>query len=134
MIDLLSIISLRLWHPTLSAAAIISEFDLKIRFSNSVNEHRKTPTGIPLDGVYKETYCCFQWKEKRLGRLDRDMISGCEYLEKHLVFLQEFLRTGGRLEFYVGIFLQGDSGFEIDNALFRRMQALGLGLSVEMYP
>ena len=125
MIDLLSSISLRLTHPnSLSAAAIISEFDLKIRISHTVNEHRRTPKGTPLEGVYKETYCCFELKEKGLGRLDRDLASGCGYLEKHPTFLQEFLRTGGTVDFYIGIFLEGDGGFEIDNICSREFRRL----------
>ena len=50
-----------------------------------------------------------------------------------MTFIREFLRTGGRVEFYVSIFLDGNRGYELDRSMLQRMSAIGLGLSVEMY-
>ena len=72
-------------------------------------------------------------KKKSPGHLDEDLTPWCEFLEKKLTFLQEFLRTDGRLEFYIGIFLDGDRGFELDKLILQRICAIGLGLSIEMY-
>jgi hypothetical protein len=72
-------------------------------------------------------------KKKGKGRLDSDLISWCEYLEKRVIFFQKLARTGGKIEFYVSVFLDGDRGFEFNNSLLQRIYTLGLGLSVEMY-
>lgn len=129
----LSSIALRLWHPTLAAADIVSEVGLEAEFSNTVGQQRRTPKGQILEGVYRETYCCFKIKEKAPGHLNEDLAPWCEFLEKHLIFLREFLRTDGRLEFYIGMFLDGDRGFELDNLMLQKISTLGLGLSIEMY-
>jgi hypothetical protein len=126
-------ISLRFWHPTLPAIDIISEIDLPVKFNNSVGQQRRTPNGQPLEGTYQQTYCCFVLKTKTSRHLDTEFASGCEYLETRASFIQTFLQTGGTLEFYVSIFLDGDRSFELGNLLMRRMCALGVGLSIEMY-
>jgi hypothetical protein len=133
MSDLLFSLSLRLWHPTLAAVDLTSRFDLEVEVSHSVNERRRTPKGTLLDGVYPQTYCCLSLKKSGKSRLDRHLNSWCEYLEKRISFLREFVRTGGKLEFYVSIFLDGDKGFEVNSALAQRICTLGLGFSVEIY-
>jgi hypothetical protein len=50
-----------------------------------------------------------------------------------MLFMHELIRSGGVTEFRVGIFLDGDRGFELSNPLIRRIYTLGLDLSVEMY-
>lgn len=126
-------ISLRMWHPTFAANEIISEMKLHAKFSNSVGEQRRTPTGTPLEGVYKETYCSFSLKNKTSNHLNKELLAECDHLDQHAGFLRSFLHTGGRLEFYISIFLDGDRGFEINPSLIRRMTALELGFTVEMY-
>ena len=129
----LSSASLRFWHPKLSVSEVVSEIGMELEFSRDVGHERCTPKGRPLGGVNSETYCCFRLKKKSASHLHEDVRNACSILEKHLGFLDAFVITGGRLEFYASIFLDGDRGFELDNRLLRRMDAIGLGLSVEMY-
>lgn len=42
--------------------------------------------------------------------------------------------TGGRTELYVGVFVEGDSGFTLATDDMRRLAELSLELSVEVYP
>jgi hypothetical protein len=86
-----------------------------------------------LNGIHSETYCCFLLKNKTRSRLDNEIIHSCEYLEQRADFVKDFARSGGTIEFYASIFLDGDGGFEVDRSLLQRILALGLGLSVEMY-
>jgi len=129
----LSSIALRIWHPTLPAHELVSRIALPARFSNSVGEQRRTPKGQILEGVYAQTYCCFELKKKAASHLDEDLAPWCAFLEQRLPFMQQLARSGGRMEFRVGIFLDGDRGFEIDSLLLQRICAIGLGLSIEMY-
>lgn len=129
----ISSISLRLCHPTLPHSDIVREIGMKAEFSHTVGQQRRTPKGRLLEGLYRETYCCFKIKKKGASHLDDDLRPWCDFLEKHAIFLQVFLETGGRLEFYISIFLDGDRGFELDGPMLQRISALGVGLSVEMY-
>jgi len=133
MNNLLFNISFHVQHQSLAALNIISEFDLTPRFFHSVGEARKTPKGTPLEGIYAETYCSFLLEKKVAGHLDEYLEHWRDYLEKHAEFLNGLLTSGGKLEFYVSIFLDGDKGFEIKNSQLKRIYALGLGLTVEMY-
>jgi hypothetical protein len=126
-------IALRIWHPALPAKDVVSRIGLPVQFINSVGEQRRTPKGQLLEGVYTQTYCCFELKKKTAGHLDEDLIPWCSFLEERLPFMQELTNSGGRAEFRIGIFLDGDRGFELDNLLVGRIHVLGLGLSIEMY-
>ena len=133
MSALLFTMSFRVWHPTRAASDVISVLNLPVWFAHSVGEPRRTPKGAPLAGVYGETYCCFLLQEKTRDRLDKCVARWCELLQTHDDFLQDFRHTGGKIEFYVSIFLDDDRGFELNNEMLKRMDDAGLGLSIEMY-
>src|SRR5215813_11173264 len=108
-------LSLRLWHPTQRAEGVISTLQLPIRFYHSVGDARRTPKGAPLEGTYEETYCCFRLEEKMRARLEQCISRWCKSLRQHHDFLGIFVQSGGKIEFYVSVFLEGDRGFELDN-------------------
>jgi hypothetical protein len=131
--NLCSSIALRIWHPALSASDVIYRIALPAQFANSVGEQRRTPKGHWLKGLYAQTYCCFQLKKKAASQLEQDLVPWCEFLEQRLLFMHELTRSGGRAEFRIAIFVDGDRGFELSNLLIRRIYMLGLELSIEMY-
>jgi hypothetical protein len=125
--------SLRVWHPKRSADEILRVVRLPIRFHHTVGDPRKTPKGTPLEGIYKETYCCFELEKKTREYPERRITHWCQVIEAHSEFLADLVQTGGKAEFYVSVFLDGDRGFELDNELLTRMCAFRLGIAVEMY-
>lgn len=48
--------------------------------------------------------------------------------------LHEFRRSGGQLEYFVSLFLQGNSGFVLDTTLTDEISKLGIKLSFDIYP
>ncbi len=126
-------ISFHVRHPAMPSTKIVEELGLAVRSVRSVGENRATPKGTLLEGTYAETYCSFLLQTKTTGHLDKHLGIWCAFLEKHGAFLHEISGTGGNFEFYISIFLDGDRGFVLENRLLHRMDALGVGLSVEMY-
>ncbi|WP_431835382.1 hypothetical protein [Enterobacter ludwigii] len=128
-------ISLRAWHPTLSAEAISSKMGLPAAHAYSAGHERVTPKGTPLDGVYRESYCSFEIMGKTTGYFT-DGITQCAQMLKSLAApFSELTATGGRLEVYVWIYPEGetDLGFELERPLIRLLSDLNLTLSVEIY-
>ena len=91
--------------------------------------------GRELGGVYPETYVSFDLEEYEGQRLE-DALK--RVLEEKLVgkmtILSELVATGGVAEFFVGIFLNGNEGLEINAELVKRIASCGLGLSLDIYP
>jgi hypothetical protein len=49
-------ISLKLWHPLMHPADITAILGIEPDITFVAGEQRKTPTGAPLEGVYRESY------------------------------------------------------------------------------
>jgi hypothetical protein len=104
------------------------------KFSNSVGELRRTPDGTLLEGSHEQTYVSFPLLRKSRERLADEVPRLCAELDALGSILLDFKSTGGKLEFYVSVFLgDRDGGFELDASVIERMNALGLGLAVELY-
>lgn len=127
-------LSFRVRHPTLKAIEIQDSLSLIPEVSHSVGERRRTPTGAALDGLYKETYCTFKKSKGPDSQLDSELERCNAALSKHKSFLSKIKDSGGRLEYFVGLFLDGNSGFSVTSDEMRQMQELGIDLSLDIYP
>ncbi|WP_157659231.1 DUF4279 domain-containing protein [Thauera butanivorans] len=52
-------VSLRLFSQNFSPDEMVAEIGLKPRWKNLMGDRRKTPKGLPLEGVYEINYCAF---------------------------------------------------------------------------
>jgi hypothetical protein len=127
-------VSLRVWHPTMRGSTIAEKLDFAPKFVHNVGERRVTPAGNMLEGNHENSYVAMPLVRKVEVELDEELVRWCSILEKHVAFLHELKDTGGKLEFYVSAFLSGLGGFELDNLTLQRIQTLGLGVAIELYP
>ncbi|WAT14749.1 hypothetical protein [Xanthomonas fragariae] len=104
-------ISLRIWHPTSSSKLIIDKVGLNPKFSQDVGERRKNPNGSELDGFYKESYCTFVILEKVPGYFLDGVNSALPLLREKRAHFSQIRREGGRLDLFVGVFIESSSGF-----------------------
>jgi len=133
MSTMLANISLRAWHPILTADEISSRLELPSRFAHNVSEPRRSPSGQVLDGYYELSYVSMPLIRKKTIELDEELSLWCEVLEPREQILREIVCSGGKVEFYVSLFVSGLGGFELEQGLLARVGAMGLGLSVEIY-
>ncbi|MBI3772987.1 MAG: hypothetical protein HY272_09845 [Gammaproteobacteria bacterium] len=126
--------SFRARHPTKTAQEVVDQFGLQPDVMHSVGSQRMTPKGNLLNGVYERTSVLFPFdveeydsvEEFLLHMLDADFL-------KDEARLSEFVSTGGRLEFFLGIFCENNGGIEFDTDLMRRLAAKGVSLSLDIY-
>lgn len=126
-------ISLRVWHPTEASQIIAQSLGLKAEFAHTAGEPRTTPKGETLEGVYKNTYITFSLLTKQPG----DFTEGIKGLLPLLIHHREYFRRlsdeGGRAELFVGVFIDGGTGFTLGVGAMSALADCLLELSVEYY-
>lgn len=95
----------------MSAKALTQTLGLKPRVTQSVGERRTTPMGRPLKGFNKETFCVFPIATGQGTKLIAALRRMNEHLHGIKTQLARRRKSGGRYEYYVGIFLTGNGGF-----------------------
>ena len=126
-------ISLRIWHPTFASESIIKAIGLQTKFAQSVGRPRTTPTGQPLEGTYPQTCCPFRLREKVHGYFIDGIRDLMPVMERYRTFLNDVRNTGVRSELYVGVFVDGTSGFTLNVEDMLKLTSMSLELSVEYY-
>lgn len=102
-------------------------------------ERRSTPKGNELKDINKETYWTADLhREKSLSSREMPLE---DFLAKQLVRLKKaekhfrpIRKTGGRIEFFVGLFCDKNMGAEIPSSVLAAMGKLGIDLSLDIYP
>ena len=132
-------VSFRVWHPTIDPDKITENINLKPHRCWMVGQPRSTPRGDRLEGINDHTYWTAQLqKQTRLSsrkQKKEDYLSAqMERLKISARFFHRIRRTGGRIEFFVGIFCNKNIGVEIPFSLLTSMGKLGIDLSLDIYP
>lgn len=131
---MLSNVSIRAWHPQMSATHVSSHLGLDPEYFTSIGDPRAAPNGRLLGGVNEQTYVCARLVYKECVELGAQLSDCYEDLRERHAFIHEIVESGGEVEFYVSIFLKGLGGFCLDPELVKKFAVLGIGLSVELYP
>ena len=129
-------ISLRLRHPSLDPAEITSALQRDPFRSWPAGEPRTTPRGTPLEGRNRDSYWTANaieggWPDKGLAVAIRELL---DQLVPHKDFLDRIRSEGGNVALFVGWFLEGQCGDELDCDLLARMADLKINLSLNLYP
>lgn len=96
----------------------------------AVGDARLTPTGTPLPGTYRETYCVFDLGQGTDGELAHCLRSAVADLKGATSLLRELRATGGRANLYVQ-WIIGGQGEIFDTALLSSIAELGVDLGIE---
>ena len=132
-------VALRIWHPTINPDSITQKMGLQPEFKCAVGEPRSTPKGETLKGINKETYWTANLhKGKNLGSreiaLEDYLTDQVSKLKKSEGYFRHIRKTGGRIEFFVGLFCNKNMGAELPSSLLAGMGKLGIDLSLDIYP
>jgi len=126
--------SLRLRHPSMGAAEIVSIFGREPKVAQSAHEPRMTRTGKVLPGRYECTYVVFP--------LDIDGYDfPDEFLSAHLadagsaeqLAIRRAVGAGCSVQYFFGISCPGNSGFELSASLIEAVQKSSVSLSFDIY-
>lgn len=128
-------LSFHVSHPSLSASAIESVFNLPIKFAQSVGMQRKTKSGVLLEGTHKRTNVNFSLHKEPLDFKD---VSVAELINEQLElydkeFLEKIFVTGGSSYFILGVFSSGNVMFDLDAELMQKLASFKSGIKIDFY-
>lgn len=124
-------ISLRIRHPEMRSDDITKKLGLLPDVSYSVGDRRATPKGAELSGFRAETYWTHEWHvggsfESAINEVSARLLGNAN-------FLHHLKETGGRLEYFVGWFSTGNSGFMLDHGILKLLSDLRMDLAFDVY-
>lgn len=125
-------ISLQVRHPRRSTDANSAALGRRPGRAWVAGEPRATPTGTPLAGAYKESYCYYRLaKGTGPEALESRLRAATRRLAKISAALRGWRRSGGRLSYYVAIRGTGAMGFTLSPEMLSEVARLGIELGVE---
>lgn len=125
-------VSLRVTHPTKSAAELSQLVAMTPRHSWSVGDARVTPKGTALGGVRDESYCSFDAGRGEDGRIAALLRTAVASLSKRAEALHDIRSTGGEIMLLVYWHADGDEGETFDTDLLGSMSELGIELGLNV--
>src|SRR3989442_7340000 len=126
-------VALRLGHPSMDPDEISAALSLKPQRKWKAGEQRKTPTGIPLEGNYEQSYWSCDMDHPNGVTLSEFLDKLTKQLEGKKEFLAKISSTGGNTEFFIGWFSGSNSGDTFDWKLLKKLAELKINLSFDVY-
>jgi len=130
-------VSLRIEHPSIDPAEITSALKLEPFRCWRAGEPRTTPIGKPLSGNWRESY----WTSRDIANGEWPGVSlptalgqVLDRLFAHRGFFHRIRAEGGRTEFFIGWYLEGNTGDVFGCDLLARMADLKIDFSPDIYP
>ncbi len=137
-------ISFRISHPTRDLTEVSSKLleieGLELGRIWKVGDQRITPNNKPLEGVYKNSYCYFQFGgEWQSAILEKDDLSEAietfiDKLYPYKDILKELVATDGGLDFYISCSFERGAGMQFYDELIAKLADLKIGFGVNFYP
>jgi len=117
------------------ASEIISMLGLSAKHFWSAGERIRHVNGreLSVEQPNAKSYCSFPVETGDNADLEFVLSQQVVLMEEKSVAIKDFLRTGGELEFFIGWYFDGNSGFILDAVLLQQVAALGIALSFDIY-
>jgi hypothetical protein len=87
-----------------------------------------------MNGTYSQSYCSFDLDAPQQEPLAALLRRAVEYLGKKRGLLRELTETGGRLVFWVGLYVTKATGDEVDASVLAECGNLGVGIALLVSP
>lgn len=126
-------LSLRIWHPSMLSKEIMFRVGMKATHAHDVGAQRRTPSGEELVGTYRETYCSFNISKGEAENLDNTISNFCVANLDKSDDLSEILRSGGRIELFIGLFVNENFGIELDPVVMGALSRARISLAFDCY-
>jgi hypothetical protein len=127
-------VSLRVWHPLIDPAEISRELDWIPKASRMVGEPRTTLKGTPLPGVNKESFWFVELPAIPGGTMTSVIREANQRLASRAAYLSSLVSTGGRIEYFIGWFIDSNEGECIDWQTLVECGELKISLHFDVYP
>ncbi len=125
--------SLRLRHPTESVESLVLDIGVSPIILQSLGEQRQTLSGTLLEGVYEQSYCNYNLARRKPGYFVDELEQWIVRLEDFRDIFSKIKRENGRIDIYVGVFVESTGGFMLSSKAMISLGSLGIDLDVEYY-
>ncbi|KAB8194410.1 DUF4279 domain-containing protein [Lysobacter maris] len=128
-------LSLRISHPSIAADMIGQELGLVPLHAYTAGDEKRTPKGTAIRGKpRKMTFWVSKIADTDASTsLEDALLTLTRKLATRQAFLAELVASGGRVEYFVGLFVDRCAGVEISSALMVQLVKLGIDLSFDVY-
>jgi hypothetical protein len=126
-------LSLRARHDAMPAGLIIDAIGLPPRVHATAGQERHYTRTGKTGPRSRKTYAVFQLGKGSAEGLVPCMEQALEHLEARRSGLAPLTEAGVVLEFFVGVFLEGNEGIIFDPGLLRRLGAMEIELGLDIY-
>lgn len=135
-------ISVRLRHPSSSLRSIsqvLGEMPgLVSPKLMDVGEQRTSSAGDVLEGTYRESLYSFsfmkEWQSSDSQSLPDELVLTLNRLASQKEVLEEVTSTGGKMEFFIGITIDANSGISLGSDLIMQLSDMKVELDFDIYP
>lgn len=138
MIPYQYVVSLRIWHPSVSHEEISRLVGLQPKYCWTVGSPRLSPKGAPLGGLRESTY----WSAALIPdtassdptEVEQALVQELEYLTSLTAVFTKIRKEGGKAELFVGLFSENNIVIDMEPSLMGRLSQCGLGICLDYYP
>lgn len=126
-------ITFRVIHPQCRHAEIAEGMGMHLKSGHTAGEPRQSTAGGAVNSLHGETVAAFGLYDREDGYFVDGLRGALELIESRRSYLHGLVESGGRLLFYVGVFVDEHVGFKLDNSLLESLSSLRIELDVEVY-
>lgn len=136
-------ISVRLRHPSLNLTKISQEIcellpDVLLKQVCNAGDERITPKGNKIPGICTQSHFAFAFSEDTTNTdensLEAAILETLTKLEPCNKLLREFVTAAGSIEFFIGVFIDRNSGIVLDPKLVQRVAESNVEIQLDIYP
>jgi hypothetical protein len=132
------VISLRIWHPTITREAISEIVDLSPKYSWTAGTPRFSRKGTLLGGLHQSTYWTAELTSGTISsdpiEVEQALTAQADSLARMAEFFKKVRQEGGKAELFVGLFSKSNIVVDFDPSFMGRLSQAALGLCLDYYP
>ena len=128
-------VSLRIWHPSADPSDLTAALGIEPDRCWRSGDARTTSKGRILEGFRENTYWVARVLESAPESYLADALQALVgQFSRHKGFFRKVRSEGGKVEFFVGWYIERNIGDEFDISLLAGLADLGVNLSLDIYP
>jgi hypothetical protein len=126
-------IALRLRHPSMDPTEITLRLGINPSYCYRAGDPRVTPKGSALTGTNKESFWYADLPVEDAPSIADGLRISNASLVPHKIFLNSFVDDGGTVEYFIGWFIDGNSGEVLDWSLLKECAELKVAVQFDVY-
>jgi hypothetical protein len=126
-------LSLRMRHPTRDLSVICGALGFRPTIIWKVGGERRTPKGTKIGGIRTHSYCSVNFGATTRKSLVKRIEAALVRLRPHRPALKRFSSTGGTTSFFIGWFLDADTGEVLPPQMLQELGDLRISLELCVY-